>query len=217
MVRPNIPTAPLIAVDKPLNAFHFGVIEPIIAVAPNISLVAPIVIAFAVGSEMDITTSRIAGSDLVVEGESFPSVHSLQRDFVIPTPVNFRHDAFNPMPEVFKHLANPSFVIEAHDDEVAFEPLVNERHGVAPVSGRSDHVRFPIAEVWSAEEPNFVYFTAVNPFNQFELVNDFAVVNTVGFVPSLPFTPATQVCFVVVNETVNFDGNASKSRHSTIW
>jgi hypothetical protein len=112
VVCPDVPTTPLVTVDKPSDAPHLRVVEPIIAVAPNIAFIAPIVILIAIGSKMNIAASGIARSNFIVKGKSFPCVHLLQRDLVIPTSVNFRHDAFNAMAEVRNQRhqahANPS-------------------------------------------------------------------------------------------------------------
>ncbi len=151
VVQANIATAPLFAVDKSLFASHVRVVKPVIAVTPNIPLIAPIVILLAVRRKMDIAATCIARCNFVVKCEPLPCVHLFQRNLVIPASVNLRHDAFNPMPEIFKHFSDASLVVEPHDDEVAFKAFVNEWFGVAPVSIWSDHMRFPIAKVGSTE------------------------------------------------------------------
>jgi hypothetical protein len=191
VVCPDVPTTPLVTVDKPSDAPHLRVVEPIIAVAPNIAFIAPIVILIAIGSKMNIAASGIARSNFIVKGKSFPCVHLLQRDLVIPTSVNFRHDAFNAMAEVLEHFSNSPFVVEAHYDEVSFETFVDKRFRVAPISRRSDHVGFPIAKVGSAKQPNLVYFAAVYPSNQVELSDEPAVINAIRLMPTLPFTPTS--------------------------
>lgn len=74
VVFPHIPIAPLFAVHLSDNAFEIGKVVPIVAVAEHISGVAPIIVLFAVGREMDIATIGLSRSDFVVKGEQIPII-----------------------------------------------------------------------------------------------------------------------------------------------
>ena len=74
MVQPSIAITPFAGVDLANISQKIGEIEPVVAVAGNRARVAPIVVALAVGSKMDVANLCLPGILLVVAYEALPEI-----------------------------------------------------------------------------------------------------------------------------------------------
>src|SRR5579884_737858 len=113
VVGADVAAAPFATIHLAAPAGERGVAQPVVAGAPDRGRIAPVVVGTAIGSEVDRTAARLAGSDQVVGGEALPGV---ARRRGAKSAADHRLDA---VAEVLQHLAHAALVAETHDHKAA--------------------------------------------------------------------------------------------------
>src|SRR5262249_53428594 len=103
----HIPVAPLGAAHRASAAGQLREALPVAAEAGDGAAVAPVVIALAVGGEVDVAALGLAGRDLVIADEPLPQI--LGRRVAAE---DVAHDRLGAVAEVFEHAADVALVVE---------------------------------------------------------------------------------------------------------
>src|SRR5690606_22478154 len=96
---------------------------------------------------------------------------------------DLRHDGLGAVAEVFKHFADATLEVEAHDDEAPTSALGTlEWRRVAPERPRPRHDRLPVAAIRMTEQPDLVNLAIADSLQHVELVHERHVVDAIGVV-----------------------------------
>src|SRR5262249_10243629 len=151
---------------------------PVVAETDDGTGVTPVVVAVAVGGEVDVAAFGATGGGEVVADEALPHVFAAAQRLV-----DVRHDRFRAVTEVFEHAVDAALVVEPHHYKSAAAVAgVGDRRRVAPEGAGTGHRRFVVAGEGEGEEPDLVKVAAVVAGNQVEAADLLLVVDRVRFV-----------------------------------
>jgi len=178
-----------------------GKVLPGVIPASDLALVAPVVIAEAVGGEVDVAHLGPARMRLVVTRKSFPEVGLASQ----VAEEGFDH-GLRPVAHVLQHFPDAALKAEAHDDKPTLGMRsIGQCRRVAPEGSRSGHGGLPKARVWEGEQPDLVDLPAVDPVDDVKVCQDAVIVRAIRFVESAATAEAMDVLVTVVDEAVGVD------------
>ena len=147
--------------------------QPIVAFTLDSGGVVPVVVAFGIGSEMDVADRRFTGGNFLVADEALPQVGVSRQPFE-----SLEQHGLSPVSERFQHLAHTALVGEAHDDEATSGRVgVLQRWCITPESPRARHDRLVKPGMREAKNPDFINLSIGHTVKDIELVDDRVVIH----------------------------------------
>ena len=197
MMLADVAIAPVAAGDKPLLAGKVGEVKPIVATAGDRCGVAPVIIAHAVGSKVDIAAGCLAGMGFVIAAKLLPQIGGS-----VLLAVHVAHDGFDAVAEILQHFAHAALIAKAHDDKTLLQTAVLQRRRITPNGICPHHNGFVVTGIGKTKQPNFVNFAAVDPARQVKLAQQMGVIKQIGLMKTTVPLPAGQIGGGIVAEAI---------------